>query len=79
MRIDRLTVTNFKGFSERDFVFHPRFNLVIGENGTGKASWLDALSIAAGSWLLGMRGHDTRRIRPEEVRLRSYLTEDGAT
>lgn len=31
---------------------------------------LDALSIAAGSWFLGLRGYDSRHIRPEDVRLR---------
>jgi len=69
MRIDTLNVKNFKGFAAREFAFHPQFNLVVGVNGTGKTSLLDALSIALGSWLLGLRGYDTRHIRATEVSL----------
>lgn len=68
MRIDQLRVTNFKGFANRELRFHPEFNLVVGENGTGKTSILDALAVAAGSLLLGLRGYDSRHIRPEDVR-----------
>lgn len=66
MRIDSLLLENFKGFAHRELRFHPQWNLIIGENGTGKTSVLDALSIAAGSWFLGLRGYDSRHIRPEE-------------
>lgn len=69
MRIDRLTVRNFRRFAEQEFRFHPRFNLVVGENGAGKTSVLDAVSVAVGSWMLGVRGYDSRSIEPEEVRV----------
>ena len=46
-------------------------NLLVGVNGTGKTSVLDALAVAAGSWFLGLRGYDTRHIRSEEVRLQA--------
>ena len=76
MRIDRLIINNFKGFKHREFQFHPQFNLIAGVNGTGKTSLLDALSIAAGSWLLGFSGWDTRHIRQSEVTL-SHFGEKG--
>ena len=57
MRIDRLELRNFKKFAEATFDF-PRllhappdagsFHVLIGENGTGKTSILDALAIALG-------------------------------
>ncbi len=75
MRIDVLRVTNFKGFAEREWRFHPQFNLVVGENGSGKTSVLDALAVAAGSWFLGLRGQDSRHIRPEDVRLLATETD----
>jgi predicted ATP-binding protein involved in virulence len=75
MRIDCLQLENFKGFTRRELNFHPQFNLVVGENGTGKTSLLDALSIAAGSWFLGIPGTDSRHIRPEEVRLQAFEAE----
>lgn len=57
MRIDRLTLQNFNGFDFREFTFNPGFNLLVGENATGKTSVLDALSISIGSWFLGIRGY----------------------
>ena len=76
MRIDRLSIRNFKGFSEREFVFHPDFNLIVGTNGTGKTTALDALAVAIGSWFLGVRGADTRHIRPNEVMLGNFKHEN---
>ncbi len=80
MRIDRLTVKNFKGFEDKTFDF-PRsidapangngsVHLIIGQNGKGKTCTLDALAVAAGSWFLGVRGEDSRHIQPEDVRVK---------
>lgn len=75
MRLDFLHLENFKGFKRRELAFHPQLNLIVGENGTGKTSILDALAIAAGSWFLGLRGYDSRHIRQEDVRLSAFETE----
>jgi predicted ATP-binding protein involved in virulence len=81
MRIDRLLIKNFKGFESQEFSFHPEFNLIVGRNGSGKTSALDALSVAVGSWFLGIRGAETRHIRFNEVRLIDFehgeLDENG--
>lgn len=69
MRIDELTVRNFRRFAEQPFRFHPNFNLVVGENGAGKSTVLDGVSIAIGSWMLGIRGYDSRSIEPDEIRV----------
>ncbi|MEI8325508.1 MAG: AAA family ATPase [Betaproteobacteria bacterium] len=70
MRIDKLVVNNFKGFEIKEFQFSQQFNLVVGTNGTGKTSALDALAVALGSWFLGIRGYEkNRHIRSEEIRL----------
>ncbi|WP_455807282.1 AAA family ATPase [Pseudomonas fluorescens] len=81
MRIDSLRLKNFKGFEHREFTFHPEFNLIVGTNGSGKTTALEALAVAAGSWFLGVRGTDTRHIRPSEVMLADFeheeMDEDG--
>ncbi len=72
MRVDRQILEKYKGFERRELVFHPQFNLVVGENGAGKTAVLDGLAIAAGSWFLGLRGYDSRCIRAEDVRLQRF-------
>ena len=73
MRIEQLTLKHFKGFEYQELSFHPEFNLLIGQNGTGKTSALDALAVAVGSWFMGIKGADTRHIRPNEVMLLPFL------
>ncbi|MFB2719129.1 AAA family ATPase [Shewanella xiamenensis] len=50
MRIDELKVLNFKLFAKDNFSFDSKFNLIIGENGSGKTSLLRAVAIALGGW-----------------------------
>lgn len=68
MKISRLKITNFKCFESREFTFHQNFNLIVGENGSGKTSVLEALAVAVGSWFLGLKGYDSRNIRDEDIR-----------
>ncbi|MFM2056979.1 MAG: hypothetical protein RLY71_1364 [Pseudomonadota bacterium] len=68
MRLETLRLQNFRGYVDREFTLHPQFNLVIGENGSGKTSFLEAAAVAIGSWLLGFKGHDSRNIWDRDVR-----------
>uniref|UniRef100_Q3AQ70 ATPase n=1 Tax=Chlorobium chlorochromatii (strain CaD3) TaxID=340177 RepID=Q3AQ70_CHLCH len=72
MRIEHLIVKNFKGFVSKEFTFHPNFNLIVGMNGTGKTSMLDALAVAIGSWFLGfyVDSLKMRQIRHDDVLLK---------
>jgi len=73
MRIDQLALKHFKGFEDREFSFHPEFNLLVGKNGTGKTSALDALAVAiGGGWFPGIGGINLRQIRPNEVMLGGF-------
>lgn len=69
MRIDRITIENFRLFPRREFAFHPQVNLLVGVNGSGKTSVLDALAVAAGGWLLGLQTAEKRHIRSAEIRI----------
>lgn len=77
MRIDYLKIINFKGFQDCDFAFDRHFTILIGENGAGKTSALEALAVAAGSWFLGLRGYDSRHISPDEVRHVYYPSQNS--
>lgn len=45
MHINRLTLTNFRGFTNSVLDFAPGFNLIVGVNGAGKTAVLEALRI----------------------------------
>jgi predicted ATP-binding protein involved in virulence len=74
MRIDEITLKNFKKFEQQQFRFAPSFNLLVGRNGSGKTTILDGISVAMGSWLLGMASFNkdckARSIEREEARLK---------
>jgi predicted ATP-binding protein involved in virulence len=83
MRIDRLEITNFKKFSDYTIDLHPQFTLLVGDNGTGKTTILDALAIAAGVWLVqapdSTLSNSGRNILPAEIRLEAVNTGDRRT
>ena len=54
MRVDQLTVLNFRRFEENTFELHPRFTLLVGDNGAGKTALLEALRVGVGAYLLGI-------------------------
>ena len=58
MRIDRLELRNFKKFAAFDLNLHPQFTLLIGDNGAGKTSVLDALAVALGRLARRATGFD---------------------
>lgn len=43
IRIELLTVRNFRNYESLDCRFHPQFNVITGNNGAGKTSILDAI------------------------------------
>jgi predicted ATP-binding protein involved in virulence len=89
MRIDSLEVLNFKKFADQTFEF-PRpvnaavdagsFHVLIGENGSGKTSVLDALAVALGVWLIKVPdsslANSRRPISPTEKRLKLVQSGD---
>jgi predicted ATP-binding protein involved in virulence len=73
MRIDRLEVENFKKFTKQSFDLNPHFTLLVGDNGSGKTSVLDALAVAASIWLIdapdSTLAKSSRDILPSEIHL----------
>jgi predicted ATP-binding protein involved in virulence len=52
MRIEQILLHNFKLFNDKEIEFSPHFNVLIGDNATGKTTILDALAILLGSYFL---------------------------
>ena len=73
MRVNRLRIENFKLFADHTLELHPQFTLLVGDNGAGKTTVLDALAVAAGIWLVrppdSMLATSGRNILPNEIRL----------
>jgi predicted ATP-binding protein involved in virulence len=68
MRLETVRIKNFMGIKEATLDFDPRFNILIGDNGSGKTAILEALTIAAGSFFIGMKDVPTKGIGEKKVR-----------
>lgn len=80
MRIKRLELQNFKKYAQQSFDLHPQFTLLVGENGAGKTTILDALAVAMAVWLVRPPDSEVRnsgrKILRAEIRLDSKLEGD---
>lgn len=65
MRIDRLTLQNFRKFKELTLDLHPQFTLLVGGNGSGKTTILDALAISLSVVSVGQ----VKDVAPKDLRL----------
>ncbi len=78
MQINRLIIENFKGHAHCEVDFQPGFNLLIGDNSTGKTSILEAASVALGGFISGVEGELSKNIGKEDVRLTMATMADGS-
>jgi predicted ATP-binding protein involved in virulence len=72
MLIKNIHFQNFKPFKNVNLDLNPRFNIIIGKNMSGKTSVLDGLSVAMGSFFLGMLGGTVKDIAKEDIHLTTY-------
>ncbi len=49
MKIEKLELNNFRCFEHINFELHPRMNVMVGINGTGKTALLEAIRIFIGA------------------------------
>lgn len=72
MRINQLQIKNFRGYESLSVNFQPHFNLIIGDNGSGKTALLQALTVAISSYFLGIRNVASKGILKNDVRIATY-------
>lgn len=70
MRIDNFSITNFRCFEHIEFALHPRLNILVGVNGVGKTSILEAMRVFVGSIFVEMNKAENKIYSP------SILTDD---
>lgn len=69
MVFKKVQIQNYKAIKDMQLHFSPGVNLLIGDNGVGKTSVLDALSVALGGFLSGVTGVSVSGIQKEDVRI----------
>lgn len=69
MRIDHIEIQNFRGIESISLDLDPQLNVFIGDNGSGKTALLEALTIAAGSFFIGMQSATSKGFRYNDMRL----------
>ena len=79
MYLSKIHIENFKGIKSADFDFDRSVNIIIGNNGAGKTSVLEAIAVALGGFLSGIDGVNTIHFSRDEIRRESQLTGTGSS
>lgn len=77
MVLKKLGITNFKMFKCLNLVFEPGFNLILGDNGVGKTTILEAASVALSGFLIGMEDVLARNIYKDDIRYQIIKDNNG--
>lgn len=72
MKINSIRIVDFRGIEDRTFDFNSQFNVLIGENGSGKTSVLEALAAAINPYVAISQGRNIRPIRKDDVRIVNF-------
>lgn len=72
MRVHKLRVKNFRCFENLEMQFHPKCNLLIGNNGAGKSTILDGLAIGLGAYLSGFDGIRSNSVSSKDAHYKMF-------
>lgn len=68
MRLRNIKLKNYRCFKEATLDFDEHITLVVGRNGAGKTTILDAVAVAVSTFLLGIDGGVSRSILKDDAR-----------
>lgn len=77
MILKKLNISNFKMFDNLELHFEPGFNLLLGDNGVGKTTILEAAAVAISGFLVGMEDVAARNIYKDDVRYQIIKDNNG--
>lgn len=77
MLLKNLHIINFKMFEDLNLQFKPGFNLILGDNGVGKTSVLEAATVAVSGFLTGMEDIPTRNIYKDDIHYNIIVNNNG--
>ena len=72
MNILEISMKNFRGSESFHAKLHPELTVVVGNNGSGKSTFLDAISISVGTFFSGLDGVTATSIGKEDVTYKCY-------
>ena len=72
MKINEITIKNFRGFEDFHAELNPNLTVFIGNNGSGKSTVLDAISISIGTFFSGLDGVPGTGINKDDVTCKSF-------
>lgn len=67
MYLKKINIKNFKAITNMEIDFTEGVNLLIGDNGVGKSSILEAIAVALFGMLKGIRGVPTKNILQDDI------------
>ena len=68
MKLKNMKISNYRCFKEVEIDFDDHFTLVVGKNGAGKTTILDAVAVSVSTFLLGIDGGVSRSILKDDSR-----------
>ena len=75
MKLNKIEIKNFKCFENESIILHPKLNILMGNNGTGKTSLLEAFRILIGSLYLAFDKYKEKIEMPgivkDDIRLKT--------
>ncbi|MCX4327712.1 MAG: ATP-binding protein [Lachnospiraceae bacterium] len=77
MVLKKITISNFKMFEHLELVFEPGFNLILGDNGVGKTTVLEAASVVLSGFLIGIEDVYARSIYKNDVKYQIVKDSNG--
>lgn len=79
MYLKKVKIENFRAISNLELHFKNGVNLLIGDNGAGKTSILEALSVGLAGYLIGITGVSIRGIQQTDVRMTTSKLADASS
>lgn len=72
MFLKSLSLQNYRGYAQLNINFDPQYSILVGVNGSGKSSVLDAVATALGSYISGFDGISSNSITKEDSHRKMY-------
>lgn len=78
MWLKEIKISNYKAIHEMRIQFQAGINVLIGDNGVGKTSVLEAITVAFGDFINGMSGVAKKGISSNDVRMDTKMISDAS-